>query len=65
LRVPRRQTIALRVEGFNIFNHANVLARNATFGDTGTPLATFGQATPGLASIDPGRMAQFTLRFSF
>jgi hypothetical protein len=55
----------LRVEGFNLFNHANVLARNGTYGDTGTPLSTFGLATPGLASIDPGRMFQFEAKFTF
>jgi len=59
------RAITLRAEAFNIFNHANVLARNGTYGDTGTPLPTFGQATPGLASIDPGRMMQFQVRFSF
>jgi len=48
-----------------VFNHANVLARNGTYGDTGTPLASFGQATPGLASIDPGRQLQFQVRFNF
>jgi len=66
-RVPigRSRAITLRAEAFNVFNHANVLARNGTYGDTGTALPTFGQATPGLASIDPGRMMQFQVRFSF
>jgi hypothetical protein len=65
LRVLQTRAITLRVEGFNMLNHANVLARNGTYGDTATPLATFGQATPGLASIDPGRMVQFQARFTF
>jgi hypothetical protein len=65
LRIVGARAVTLRAEMFNVFNHANVLARNATYGDTGTPLATFGQATPGLASIDPGRMVQFQARFSF
>ena len=65
LPVSGSHAIQLRAEMFNAFNHANVLARNATYGDTGTPLSTFGQATPGLASIDPGRMVQFTVRFTF
>ncbi len=66
-RLPTRgrRAVTLRAEAFNVFNHANVLARNGTYGDTGTPLSTFGQATPGLASIDPGRMMQFQVRFSF
>ena len=59
------RSVTLRLEAFNIFNHANVLGRNGTYGDTTTPLATFGQASPGLANIDPGRMFQFTARFNF
>lgn len=59
------KSITLRAEMFNVFNHANVLGRNGTYSDTGTPLPTFGQASPGLANIDPGRMMQFTARFNF
>jgi hypothetical protein len=65
LHIWSGRSVLVRIEGFNMFNHANVLARNATYGDTGTPLATFGQATPGLASIDPGRMMQFQIRLNF
>ncbi len=65
LGVGGNRAVTLRAEAFNVFNHANVLARNGTYGDTGTPLPTFGQATPGLASLDPGRMMQFQVRFSF
>jgi hypothetical protein len=57
--------LTLRAEVFNLFNHANILGRNGTFGDTGTPLATFGQASPGLANVDPGRMVQLQVKFSF
>jgi hypothetical protein len=32
---------------------------------SGTPLAAFGQASPGLGNIDPARMVQFRVRFSF
>ena len=59
------RSLTLRVEGFNVFNHANVFGRNGTYSDTATPLPTFGQATPGLASIDPGQMVQFMVRFNF
>jgi hypothetical protein len=59
------RALLLRAEGFNIFNHANVFARNGVYGDTGTPLSTFGQATPGLASMEPPRMFQFQARFQF
>jgi hypothetical protein len=65
LKIQGSQALTFRIEGFNVFNRANVLGRNGTFGDTGTPLATFGQASPGLANIDPARMVQFQVRFTF
>lgn len=57
--------LLLRMELFNLFNHANVLGRNGTYGNTDTPLATFGQASAGLANIDPPRMVQFQVRYQF
>ena len=65
VKLMQARAITLRIEGFNLFNHANILGRNGTYGDTTTPLATFGQANPGLANIDPGRMVQFQAKFSF
>jgi hypothetical protein len=69
------RAILLRLEGFNLFNHANLLGRaQTTYGDTGTVNPTFGQlvavgtatnALPALANIDPPRMFQFQVRFSF
>ena len=69
------RTVLLRLEGFNLFNHANILGRaQTTFGDTTTPNPTFGQlvavgtaanAIPALANIDPPRMFQFQVRFLF
>jgi hypothetical protein len=71
-------TILLRVECFNVFNHANMLfhgGSSSVYGDTGTPLPTFGQfatvtagqtvAIPAFANIDPPRMVQFQVRFLF
>jgi hypothetical protein len=65
LKIQGSQAIAFRIEGFNVFNRANVLGRNGTYGDTGAPLPTFGQASPGLANIDSARMVQFQARFTF
>ena len=69
------RTILLRLEGFNLFNHANILGRaQTTYGDLTTVNNTFGQvvaagtatnALPALANIDPPRMFQFQARFSF
>jgi Carboxypeptidase regulatory-like domain/TonB dependent receptor-like, beta-barrel len=71
----QRGAVLLRVEGFNLFNHGNLLGRaQTTYGDTGTGNPTFGQlvsvgtasnALPSLANIDPPRMAQFQVRYQF
>jgi hypothetical protein len=68
-------SIVLRVEGFNLFNHGNILGRaQTTYNDTATVNPTFGQvvavgtatnALPSLANIDPPRMVQFQIRFMF
>ena len=75
IKVHGHQSLLLRVEGFNLFNHGNLLGRAQTiYGDTGTPNATFGQlvavgsatnALPGLANIDPPRMFQLQVRYLF
>ena len=69
------QAILLRLEGFNLFNHGNMLGRaQTTYGDTLATNPTFGQlvsvgtatnALPALANIDPPRMLQFQVRFLF
>lgn len=69
------RAILLRFEGFNLFNHANILGRaQTTYGDTGTVNTTFGQvvavgtatnAIPALANIDPARTFQFQVRYLF
>jgi hypothetical protein len=69
------RAILLRLEGFNLFNHGNLLGRaQTTYGDTPTPNPTFGQlvavgtatnALPSLANIDPPRMFQLQVRFLF
>jgi hypothetical protein len=72
---PAGRTILLRLEGFNLFNHGNILGRaQTTYGDTAVVNPTFGQvvavgtatnAIPALANIDPPRMFQFQVRFLF
>ena len=69
------RTVLLRLEGFNLFNHGNILGRAQTvYGDTAAANPTFGQlvaagtltnAIPALANIDPPRMFQFQARFLF
>ena len=69
------RTLILRLEGFNLFNHANILGRaQTTYGDTATVNTTFGQiaaagtaanALPALANIDPPRMFQLQVKYLF
>ncbi len=69
------RAVLLRAEGFNLFNHGNLLGRaQTTYGDTSAVNPTFGQlvsvgtatnALPALANIDPPRMFQFQVRFTF
>jgi Carboxypeptidase regulatory-like domain/TonB dependent receptor len=76
IRLSERTKLLLRLEGFNIFNHANMLGRGVTtYGDLATPAPTFGQfvgavgtatnAIPAFANIDPPRMFQLQARFIF
>jgi hypothetical protein len=72
IRLSDRAAVLLRLEGFNVFNHGNFLARGQTiYGDTGAPNPTFGQfvaagtatnAIPAFANIDPPRMFQLQAR---
>jgi hypothetical protein len=69
------RAVLLRVEGFNLFNHGNILGRaQTTYGNTSTVNTTFGQivsagtatnAIPALANIDPPRMFQVQVRVVF
>jgi hypothetical protein len=76
IKISERMAILLRLEGFNIFNHANMLGRGQTiYGNTGTPNTDFGafvngvgastNAIPAFANIDPPRMFQLQARFIF
>jgi hypothetical protein len=71
----KARSVLLRLEGFNLFNHANLLGRaQTTYGDAAAVNPTFGQlvsvgtasnALPALANIDPPRMFQLQVRFGF
>lgn len=57
----------VRAEALNLFNHANIVGRNGTYGNAanGVPLATLGQPLGGISNVDPGRQFQFSARFTF
>jgi len=76
IRLSERMAILLRLEGFNIFNHGNFLARGVrVYGNGAAPAASFGyftsapagtvNAIPAFADIDPPRMFQLQARFIF
>ena len=78
IRLTERASLLLRLEGLNIFNHANMLGRGVTvWGNGATPASTFGlftpataigaegHAIPAFANIDPPRMFQGQARFVF
>jgi hypothetical protein len=75
IKVAGSRSLLLRLEGFNLFNHANILGRaQQTYGNTATPNSTFGQvvsvgssadALPNLANIETSRMFQLQARFIF
>jgi hypothetical protein len=51
IKLTERLALLLRVEGFNIFNHANMLGRGVTtYGDAATPATTFGQFVGGVGT---------------
>jgi hypothetical protein len=75
IKTSERTSILLRLEGFNLFNHGNFLARGVTvYGNGATADPAFGQfvgvgtattAIPAFANIDPPRMFQLQARFVF
>jgi outer membrane receptor protein involved in Fe transport len=60
-RLGERLQLAARAEAYNVFNHANIVARS---GVISTPL-TFGQGIAGINGVDPGREIQFQLRLRY
>ena len=66
MRLPLQQSsLTLRIEGFNVFNHAIVLGWNGVSGNGATPNASFGTPATGVANLDPGRMFQLLARLDF
>jgi outer membrane receptor protein involved in Fe transport len=62
-----QRELDVRVEGFNLFNHNNVVGRNNTFGNaaSGIPVSTFGQPLGGISNVDPSREFQFQVRLRY
>jgi hypothetical protein len=65
IKLQSGRAVVLRLEGFNVFNHANILGYNGVYGNAATPSAAFGIPNTGMANLDPARQFQFSLRFTF
>jgi hypothetical protein len=59
------RTMTLRIEGFNIFDHANVLSRSGVYGNAAGPSASLGTPLTGMANLNAAREFQFQLRYTF
>lgn len=57
--------LELRAEVFNLFNHANYIKLNSTYGNRDTPDPKFLTPLAGVANVDPGRQFQFAARVIF
>jgi Carboxypeptidase regulatory-like domain/TonB dependent receptor len=64
-KLTERFRVQGRCEAFNVFNHANFVGYNSTFGNLATPNATFGQPLSGITNQLPARSLQFMLRLLY
>jgi len=61
-KLPRSQSVEIRLDAFNLVNRKNVVNVNSVIGqDPGKPLASFGAVTSYLGQ----RQAQISLRYRF
>jgi hypothetical protein len=57
--------LELRAEVFNLFNHANYVKLNSTYGNRDAPDPKFLTPLAGVSNVDPGRQFQFAARVIF
>ncbi len=60
-----RVNLTIRVEAFNILNHANFVGYSGTYGNGASPGAGFGQPLAGITNQLPARSLQFSGRLTF
>ncbi len=60
-----RFSLTLRVEAFNVLNHANFVGYSGTYGNGASPGPGFGQPLAGITNQLPARSLQFSAKFNF
>ncbi|MGH9533862.1 MAG: TonB-dependent receptor [Terriglobales bacterium] len=60
-----RWHLNLRLESFNLLNHANVVGFNGVYGDGATAAPGFGEPLTGVTNVLPPRELQFLAKLSF
>jgi len=60
-----RVKMDLRLEAFNVLNHANFVGFSGTYGNGATAGAGFGAPLAGITNQLPARSLQFVLKFAF
>lgn len=66
LPIPHtRAHLQLRLEAFNLTNHANVIGYSGTYGNGSTPGPGFGQPLTGIGNQLPAREFQFSTQLTF
>ncbi len=60
-----RWRVSARAEAFNVFNHANFVGYNGTYGNAATASSTLGLPLTGITNQLPARSLQFGVRLSY
>ncbi|MBZ5604186.1 MAG: TonB-dependent receptor, partial [Acidobacteriia bacterium] len=64
-RITERFGVDLRIEAFNVLNHANFAGYIGTWGNGATPGAGFGTPNVGITNQLPARSVQFSVKVDF
>jgi hypothetical protein len=63
--IGERVRLNLRMESFNVFNHANFVGYSGTYGNGSAPAVGFGAPLVGITNQLPARSVQFSVKVAF